>query len=161
MKENNRQNYAIIAAFLLAFMALFVSGIALNEAGQLPDIEAMGVHPAGTTNFGTLALSGDLSVAGDTLVGGSNYPLGYASTDKQMVCGTTGVFSDSVDVDLSGSLSAIDFAVMEQVTVPAATAALIYFTAPSTTTLTIKSVEADYTAGTTDVVIQYCVVGDQ
>jgi len=89
------------------------------------------------------------------------YTLGHASSGKQLVCGTTGTFTATTALDLSGSLTTVDAILVSQITDAASTGAFVTATDPTTTTVTVKSWEADATAGTTGVDVHYCAVGGQ
>lgn len=165
-----------VGAAILATLALIVGVYALSVANAA-DIESMGLHPGGTTTVdGTLSaedlaatddltVGDDLTVTGDSTLTGEVvhgaaqlYILGHASTSKEIVCGTTGVFTDSTDLVVS-ALSTIDGIVVTQITAPAATAMLPHVTAVDGYTATVKTVESDYTAGTTGANLYYCAVG--
>lgn len=93
---------------------------------------------------------------------GSNglYPLGYATADKEMVCGTTAAFTATTVITPTG-LSTVTYAIVSQITTPASTGELMTVSAPTTSTFVISSWEADYTEGTTGVTAHWCAVGDQ
>lgn len=169
----NKQNLGILAAVSLAVLAVALGLFAVSEAGQVNDIEAMGV-----TNLSSLTLSDDLVVAGTSSITGAAtqtgnmdiagtlqfgadnvYGLGHAASGKQIVCGTTGVFTDSKTLAV-GALSSIDGIVVTQITKQANSGLLLYVSAISGYTATIKSLENDYTIGTTGVNAYYCAVGN-
>lgn len=170
-------NVIVLAIVALALAFISYNVMTNNDAVV---VNTQGVGQYGSARFyGTVNVTGavdldstlnvdgastlaSLDVAGAFTSGSGNLSMvGYATADKELVCGVTGVFTASAAVDLSGSLSAIDYAVVSQITAPAATGALLHYTAPTTTTLEVISLEADYTAGTTGVNVGYCVIGDQ
>jgi hypothetical protein len=73
-------------------------------------------------------------------------------------CGTTATFTDTLTLTPT-LLSTVNHVVATQVTVPAATAALLYVSDASGANITIKSIESDYTVGTTGITAEYCLYG--
>lgn len=112
-------------------------------------------------------LDGDLDVAGNgdvvgTLNFGSDnlYPLGYASSGYEIVCGTSSTFTGSTTITATG-LSTATYVLATQVTAPITTAAFLHVSDPTTTTITLTSLNNTFGAGTTGVQAHYCVVGNQ
>ena len=98
------------------------------------------------------------SGASVTIPGG--YLLAYATTGYELVCGTSGTFTETTTIAVTG-LTAISYAIATQITDPASTGAILTVDAPTTSTLTINSWETDATVGTTGVNAYYCAVGTQ
>jgi hypothetical protein len=110
------------------------------------------------------AIVDDLTVGGDsTLTGGlvystSIYPLGIASNGQSIICGTTSAFSGSVTI--ASTLAVPNWVLVTQITPPlTATAFTLYASDPVTTGVTITSLNAAGSAGTTTVTAHYCIVG--
>jgi hypothetical protein len=113
-----------------------------------------------TTLADDLAVTGDTDLAGALEFGSDNlYPLGYASSGQQIVCGTTEL-TETAEIEATG-LTTITYVVATQITTPAATGAFLTVSAPTTSTFIASSWEADYSEGTTAVEIHWCAVGDQ
>lgn len=162
-------------ALALAVVLALVLAVSLSQPAEEPD--PFGVQTYGCSVYReqgcaklVTASGGEVEVqsggtldvqSGATFNVGSIYPLLNATTGMELVCGVTGVFTASTAVDLSGSLTAVSFAVVTQITAPAATGELVHITAPTTSTLEIISLESDYTAGTTGVNVEYCALGTQ
>ena len=128
-----------------------------DDLAVTDDLTVTGLATVGET----LAVTGAADFASTLQHGTDNlYALGHATTGKQIACGTTGTFTDSTDLAVS-ALSSIDGIVLTQITTPAATGELLYVSAISGYTATVKSVESDYTVGTTGVNAYYCAVGNQ
>ena len=149
---NNK--YAAYGAVALAVLALVVALVALGSVGD----ESMGLHPGSST-----ALLGNLDVGGTLNYGSNNlYPLGWDAASDKVVCGTTGTFTETTTVDLSGSFSDVDYAIVTQITDPASTGALVTVDDPGAgTNLVVNSWESDATVGTTGVNAFYCAFGDE
>ncbi len=155
--SNKALSYVAIA---IAVLALIVGGYALVEAGN--DVTSMGLHPGSTSNVsGNIAVSGTGDFTGNLQAGADdNYMFGYASAGYEIVCGTTGIFTDTTDVTVT-ALTAVSWAVATQITVPNATASMAHVAGISTNVVTIDTLEADYTAGTTGANVYYCAVGTE
>ena len=148
------QKVGLYLAIGLALIALLLGGFALVEGGN--DVVSMGLHPGSTSNVsGALVVSGNLQAGTDSL-----YMLGHASAGQQVVCGTTGILTYTTDVTVS-ALTSVSAAVVSQITVPNATASMIHVAGLSTNVITIDTLEADYTAGTTGADAYYCAIGAQ
>jgi hypothetical protein len=117
----------------------------------------------GITLADTIAVTGAADFASTVQFGTDNlYPLGYASSGYQMVCGTSGVFTETTSVSVSG-LTTVTHVLALQITDPADTAAIISVDQPTTSTVTFNSwvVTPTVGVGTTGVNIYYCAVGNQ
>ena len=180
--EETMNKQTSIGLVVLVVLALAVSVGALIEANQDGDVQigqAEALTGTGQTDMTTLVLAedltvgddavitddasvgGDLTVTGAAAIGsGGLYPLGYASSGYEIVCGTSGTFTETSPVSVSG-LTTITHAIVTQITDPASTGAFLTVDAPSTSTLTINSWETDATVGTTGVNVYYCAVGNQ
>lgn len=116
------------------------------------------------TDVGTMSNAGALDIA-STLNYGSNdlYPLGWSAASDLVVCGTTPTFTATTTVDLSGSFSDVDYAVVTQITDPVATAALVTVDDPGAgTNLVVNSWNIDgSSAGSTGITAFYCAFGDE
>lgn len=166
---NLTENQKKWGAWAVMLVAVLVAG-ALGIQYPLPEPPSEAppdVVALGTTNLDTLELSGSLTAAGAVDVGttlnfgtGDLYPLAYATTGYEIVCGTSGTFTETTTVSVSG-ITAISYAVVTQITDPASTGAIISVDAPTTSTLTINSWETDATEGTTGVNVYYCAVGTE
>jgi hypothetical protein len=88
------------------------------------------------------------------------YPLGIATASQEIECGTTGTFTASTLITFS-TLNTPTYALAMQVTAPTTTAAYLYVSDPTTTTITLTSLENDFTAGTTGITAHYCAVGTE
>lgn len=111
----------------------------------------------------SLNVTGAVDLASTLQFGTDNlYALGYASSGYQIVCGTSGTFTATTAVAVSG-LTTITHAVVTQITDPADTAAIVSVDAPTTTTLTINSwvVSPTVGVGTTGINAVYCAIGNQ
>lgn len=86
------------------------------------------------------------------------YPLGNASASQEIVCGTTSTFTGSTTIDAT-ALTTATYALALQVTAPTTTAAYLYASDPSTTTVTFTSLNNTFGAGTTGITAHYCIVG--
>jgi hypothetical protein len=134
---------------------LTVSGYTTQTNSLLVLEQSDGTDVATVSNAGAVDFASTVNYGTDNL-----YPLGYASSAQQMVCGTSGVFTETSAVAVSG-ITTITYALVTQITDPASTGAFLTVDAPTTSTLTINSWETDATTGTTGVNAYYCVVGDQ
>jgi len=145
-------------------------GLTLADDLDMSNQPAVNVGAAGT-DFGTdggLTLAAGLTVsagntdlAGTLQYGADNlYPLGYASVSQQIVCGTTAVFTATTQVAPTG-LTTTTYVIATQITQPAATAAYLTATDPTTASFTLSSWGGDYNAGTTGIAAHWCAVGDQ
>jgi hypothetical protein len=117
---------------------------------------------AGTLGVtGATTLTGNTDVVG-TLQYGANdlYPLGYASVNQQIVCGTTIGFTATTVIEPTG-LTTTTYPLAIQITQPASTAAYLTVTAPTTAAFTIQSWGGDFNAGSTEITAHWCAVGDQ
>lgn len=113
------------------------------------------------TDVATMSSAGALDVASTINFGTGNlYPMGYATSGYEVVCGTTGTFTETTSVSVTGITTAT-YAVVTQITDPASTGFLLTVDQPTTSTLTINSWESDATVGTTGVNAFYCVVGTE
>lgn len=113
-----------------------------------------------TLAAGLTVSAGNTDLAGTLQFGAANlYPLGYASANQQVVCGTT-TFTETSKVTPTG-LTTVTYVLAAQVTTPAATGAFLTVSDPTTSTFNIYSWEADYSEGTTPVAAHWCAVGDQ
>lgn len=83
------QKWVNAAVVFFAVLSLIVSGFALNEAGKVQDIEAMGV-----TNLSSLTLSDDLVVGGTTTNTGATTQTG-AFTVGGLLSANGGIAVDS------------------------------------------------------------------
>jgi len=143
--------------------SLTVSGASALNGGLTMDTTAFSVaDTSGNTSVGgTLGVTGATDLASTLQYGTDNlYPLGYASVNQQLVCGTTSAFTATTQITPSG-LTTPTYVIVSQVTQPAATIAFLTAQDPTTTTFEIYSWGADYNAGTTGVVAHWCAVGDQ
>jgi hypothetical protein len=109
----------------------------------------------GTAYLDTVDIDGDLTIGADGL-----YPLGYATSGQQIVCGTTATFTTTTTVAPTG-LTVTDYVIASQITTPAAGAAFMTVSDPTTSTFVISTWESDYTAGTTGITAHWCAIGDQ
>lgn len=108
-----------------------------------------------------LGVAGDIEATGNVVFGADDlYPLGYASADQQVVCGTTSTFTDSTSIDVT-ALTTATYVVASQVTAPITTAAFLQVSDPTTTSITLTSLNSTFGTGTTGIQAHYCVVGDQ
>jgi hypothetical protein len=119
------------------------------------------VEQSDGTDVGTISNAGALDVASTVNYGSDDlYPLGYASSGYEYECGTTSTFTETTTVTASG-LTTITVALATQITTPAATAAYLTATDPTTSTVDLNSWESDFTAGTTGITAHYCLIGNQ
>lgn len=158
---------------LLAVVALVASGIAINVAQV--EVE----EPVARSNVACYTEQGGAKVvagsgcewelqsgatfdaqSGVTFSIPGGYPLAYASSGYEIVCGTTGVFTATTDVGVT-SLTTVTQGIVTQITDPAATGSIVTVDAVSGITLTVNSWESDFTAGTTGVDVYYCALGNQ
>lgn len=113
------------------------------------------------TDVGTISNAGALDVVSTVNYGSDNlYPLGYATAGYEIVCDTTSTFTGSTTITATGLTTAV-IPVAIQVTAPTTTAAYLYASDPTTTTVTLTSLNNTFGAGTTGVVVHYCVIGNQ
>lgn len=130
----------------------------LNIDGHMLDVGSGTYATADGDN--DLGVAGDLEVEGALVFGADGlYPLGYASSGQQIVCGSA-TLTGTLEITPTG-LTALTYVVASQVTDPAATAALLTVTDSTATSFILSSWEADYTAGTTPIEAHYCAVGAQ
>jgi len=153
----------VLALTLGAGAATFTVGVGnFNVGSEAPDVAQDGedVFIEGTLETDGAATLASADVEGALTYGADNlYPMGYASADQQMVCGTTEL-TETAEIEATG-LTAIDYVIATQITTPASTAALLTVSDPTTSTFIASSWEADYSEGTTPVSIHWCAVGDQ
>lgn len=115
----------------------------------------------GVGSFTTLNTTGNVDVGGTLNYGSDNlYPLGYASSGDEIVCGTTDTFTGSTTIDVT-ALTTATYVLATQVTAPITTAAYLHADDPTTTTITLTSLSNSFDAGTTGLTAHYCVVGNQ
>lgn len=120
-----------------------------------------GTNVLSVSNAGNTVVTGTLDVVSTVNYGSDNlYPLGYATSGQQIVCGTTGVFTETTSVSVSG-LTTVTYVLALQITDPANTAAIISVDQPTTSTVTFNSWSITPTVGTTGVNLYYCAVGNQ
>lgn len=105
-----------------------------------------------------LTVDGNVAITG-TLEYSGLYPLGYASSGQQIVCGST-TLTGTEEITPAG-LTSVTYVVATQVTAPAATGAFLTSADTSATSFTLSSWEADYSEGTTPVEVHYCAIGDE
>lgn len=134
-----------------------------NDLAQLNG----GLVDIGGGTYGTANGDNDLGVDGDieangAIIFGSDglYPLGYASDGYEIVCGTTDTFTGSTEIDVT-ALTTATYVLATQITAPITTAAYLHVSDPTTTTITLTSLENDFDAGSTGIAAHYCVVGQQ
>lgn len=162
----NRQTLGIGLAVGLALLALVLGGLALNEAGQPSDIEAMGV-----TNLSSLTLSDDLvvgddaSVTGDlTVTGdvaqGSNYALLFDTADSFAVVGGASITGTA---SYAHGLTTVEFAIcaMNQVADDDAGDAARCVATYGSTTVTVTLYQDDWVTQATEasIPVTYLAVG--
>lgn len=165
MIDKKMIQYVLIGLALILSVVGSYFGVTL-PAPTIPTPELMGGNVStkslAPTRFQSIAvdhsatIGGDLSVSGDSTFNG-NYPLGNATADKEIVCGTTATFTASTTI--ASGLTSIDAVIATQITVPAATRAFLITSDPTTTTFTLYSKNSTYGAGTTGITAHYCVVG--
>lgn len=120
---------------------------------------AGGVGGAGS--FTTLSTTGNTDVGGTLQYGAdNNFPLGFATSGSEIVCATSAVFTGSTEIDVT-ALTTATYVLATQVTAPITTASHLHVSDPTTTTITLTSLNNTFAAGTTGVSAHYCVVGDQ
>jgi hypothetical protein len=127
-----------------------MSSAAINTA----DIRLENGETISNGTDGLVDVSGDIQFGDDNL-----YGLGYASSGYEIECGTTETFTDSTTI-VASNLTTVTVPILTQVTAPAATAAFITATDPTTAAVTINSFESDFDAGSTGVVVHYCLIGE-
>lgn len=134
---------------------------AFNADGAATFNSAVDIDGAISSGTGAVTVT-DALVVTSTLQYGTDslYPLGYAVVNYQIVCGTSGIFTETTAISVSG-LTTITHANVTQITDPVSTGALVTVDAPTTSTLTINSWESDTTVGTTGVNVYYCAIGNQ
>lgn len=126
-----------------------------TQTNNLLTLEANGGADVLTVdNDGNTDAAGTLQFGADNL-----YPLGYASSGQQIVCGAT-TLTGTEEITPAG-LTSVTYVIATQVTAPAATAAFLTSADTSETSFTLSSWEADYDAGSTPVEVHYCAIGAQ
>jgi hypothetical protein len=114
---------------------------------------------SGGADVATMSNAGDLDLDGALNYGTNNlYALGYASSGYEVECGTTGTFTGSTTISAS-NLTTVTVPVAIQVTAPITTAAYLHASDPTTSTVTLTSLNNTFGAGTTGVVAHYCLLG--
>jgi len=108
---------------------------------------------------GSAYFDGAVDFDGSVTVPGG-YLLAYATTGYELVCSTSGTFTETTTIAVTG-LTTVTYAIVTQITDPASTGAFLTVDTPTTSTLTINSWETDATVGTTGVNVYYCAVGTQ
>lgn len=99
----NKQDLGILAAVTLALLAVALGLFAVSEAGQIQDIEALGV-----TNLSSLTLDDDLIVGNDALISGDATFSGVVNGISQSTLTTLTTTSHVIvggDLDVDGATS--------------------------------------------------------
>jgi hypothetical protein len=110
---------------------------------------------------GNVDIADSMDVDGDITFGADGlYPLGYASSGYEIECGTTSTFTATTTITAT-ALSTVTVPLAVQVTDPITTAAYLSASDPTTTTVTFTSQNSSFGAGTTGIVVHYCLVGNQ
>lgn len=166
----------VFALFLLALLSLGFSGhfqhsgvnglyangnglgtatpvILVNSRGIAMELRVNKTPVARVDGDGT-TLSGDLQYGADDL-----YALGYASSGQEFECGLTAIFTGSTTISAS-ELTTVTVPIAFQVTAPITTAAFLYPSTPTTSTVTLTSLNNTFDAGTTGIQAYYCLLGD-
>ena len=168
MQLKNRVFYLIIAAMLMVTVSL--GSLALIDPANEAQAQNVACYreQGGAKN---VAASGcefefqsgailDIQDGVTFNIGTGLYPLKYASANQELVCGTTSTFTGSTTISVSG-LTTATYPVAIQVTAPTTTAAYLHVNDPTTSTITLTSLDNTFGAGTTGIVAHYCVVGDE
>jgi hypothetical protein len=145
----------IISIVIVAIVALLGLFFPLNVGVAPIDVSS---RSATITQFQRVYVAHDLAVGGDLSYSTGTYPLGITTAGQNIICGTTAVFTGSTSI--ASTLTTPAYALVTQVTAPlTATAFTLYASDPTTTTVTITSLNVAGGAGTTGVSAHYCIVG--
>lgn len=148
---------AMAAAFVIVAVTGYQALVSVSSRVNAvqSQVKVLATGSQGPSNFDALVAD---SVTADVYnMAGTLHPLGVASDGQEVVCGTS-TFTGTLDLTPSGLTSTVHVVGVQR-TAPASTAAFVGVGAPSGNTTVISSYGADYGAGTTGVVFDWCALG--